>query len=168
MNQSIYKRIIFYHPIQNLLVHYRFIEFIQVFFFYTLTCQIFQHDCMYRSSENHKIFRLILLLWSLKGNLNYDLCILCYLCVWIELMHTLNTLYNHIHVQCCSILLCTYKIWVLDTSKKISSEISHIKCNDIYDYLTFTWIMVGRIIKFWSFLFLTETYFIDKWRMRKF
>ena len=27
-----------------------------------------------------------------------------------ELTHTLNTLYNHIHVQYCSILLCTYKI----------------------------------------------------------
>ena len=25
--------------------------------------------------------------------------------------------------------------------------------------------MVGRIIKFLSFIFLTETYFIDKWRM---
>ena len=25
--------------------------------------------------------------------------------------------------------------------------------------------MLGRIIKFWSFIFLTETYFIGKWRM---
>ena len=27
------------------------------------------------------------------------------------------------------------------------------------------WDTLGRIKKFWSFIFLTETYFIDKWRM---
>ena len=66
MNQCIIKRIIFYHPIQNLLVHCRFTEFIHSFFpffFYTLACQIFEYDCT-GLLKNHEIFRLLYLCFS--------------------------------------------------------------------------------------------------------
>ena len=62
MNQCIIKRIIFYHPIQNLLVHCRFTEFIHFFFFFfffnTLANQIFEYDCT-GLLKNHDIFRLL-------------------------------------------------------------------------------------------------------------
>ena len=118
MNQCIIKRIIFYHPIQNLLVQCRFTEFIQ-FFVYTLACQIFEHDCigLLKTMEFLDCYTCVLVLerkskWFWLVGVFYITC-----ASGFELTHTLNTLYNHIHVQYCSTLLCTYKIWVLDTSK---------------------------------------------------
>ena len=140
MNQCIIKRIIFYHPIQNLLVQCRFTEFIQ-FFVYTLACQIFEHDCigLLKTMEFLDCYTCVLVLegkskWFWLVGVFYVTC-----ASGFELTHTLNTLYNHIHVQYCSTLLCTNKISVLDTSKQISSQISHIKCNNIWHLHELLW-----------------------------
>ena len=52
------------------------------------------------------------------------------------------------------------EIW---QNPEIFSRVENLAWNQEFDH---SWpAKVGRIIKFWSFIFLTETYFIDKWRM---